>query len=86
MYRKGRQIMKTKKHYFIMAVVAGILCVPAPGEIELPLPEDRRPMLVGWANPTMAGIEQRNPSSFAALMSGKAAHRSKRYLCKICLP
>jgi len=50
--------MKTKKHYLILAVVAGILCVPAPGEIELPLPEDRRPMLVGWANPTLAGIEQ----------------------------
>jgi len=50
--------MKTRKHYLLLAVVAGILCVPAPGEIELPLPEDRRPILIGKANPQLAGIEQ----------------------------
>jgi len=50
--------MKTKEHYFILAVVIGILCVPAPGEIKLPLPEDRRPILIGKANPALAGIEE----------------------------
>lgn len=50
--------MKTKKHYFILAVVTGILCVPALGEIRLPLPEDRRPILIGKANPALAGIEK----------------------------
>lgn len=50
--------MKTKKYYLILAVATAILCVPVPGEIELPLPEDSRPILIGKANPTLAGIEQ----------------------------
>ena len=50
--------MKTKKHYLILAVVTGILCVPTLGEIRLPLPEDRRPILIGKANPALAGIEK----------------------------
>jgi hypothetical protein len=50
--------MKTKKHYLILAVVTAILCAPAPGEIEPLLPEDSRPILIGKANPQLAGIEQ----------------------------
>jgi len=50
--------MKTKKHYLILAVVTAILCVPAPGEIELPLPEDRRPILIGRPHPQLAGIRE----------------------------
>ena len=50
--------MKTKKHYFILAVVIGILCVPALGEINLPLPEDRRPILIGQPNPQLFGIKK----------------------------
>lgn len=48
--------MKTKKHYLILAVVTGILCVPIVAEIKLPLPEDRRPILIGKANPELGGI------------------------------
>ena len=50
--------MKTKKHYLILAVITGILCVPTQGEVELPLPEDTRPMLIGQANPALSGIAQ----------------------------
>ena len=50
--------MKTKKYYLILAVATAILCVPVPAEIELPLPEDMRPILIGKANPALAGIEQ----------------------------
>ena len=39
--------MKTRKHYLIVAIVTGILCVPVLGEVELPLPEDRQPILIG---------------------------------------
>jgi len=50
--------MKTKKYYLILAVVTGILCVPVPAEIKLPLPEYSRPILIGKANAALAGIEQ----------------------------
>jgi hypothetical protein len=58
MYRKGRPIMKTKKHYTILALAAVILCVSALGEVKLPLPEDNRPVLIGRPNPELTGIEQ----------------------------
>lgn len=45
--------MKTKKCYLILAVVTGILCVPAWGQVELP-----RLDLIGQANPTLAGIDK----------------------------
>jgi len=48
--------MKTKKHYPILAVAAVILCVSALGEVRLPLPEDRRPILIGRPNPEFRGI------------------------------
>lgn len=47
--------MKTKKYYLILAVVTAILCAPAPGEIELPLP---KPLLIARANPALAGIDK----------------------------
>jgi len=48
--------MKTKKYYLILAVVIGILCVPALGETELPRFEQQG--LIGRTNPNFAGIEQ----------------------------
>jgi len=53
---KGRKIMKNKKHFLFIAVVAGILCVSAPGQIELPFSE-YEPLLIGQANPALAGID-----------------------------
>ncbi len=50
--------MKTKRHYPILALAAIILCVSALGEVRLTLPEDNRPVLIGRANPALAGIEQ----------------------------
>ncbi len=50
--------MKTKKHYLILAVITGILCVPVLAEMELPLPEDSWPILIGRANPALSGIAQ----------------------------
>jgi len=48
--------MKNKKHYLILAVVTGILCVPTLGQIEFPrIPEAD---LIGRPNPTLADIEQ----------------------------
>jgi hypothetical protein len=49
--------MKAEKYYFILAVITGILCAPALGEAELPLHKDN-PLLIGRANPTLAGIEE----------------------------
>jgi len=48
--------MKTKKHYLILAVVTGILCVPTLGQIELPRISEAD--LIGRPNPTLADIEQ----------------------------
>lgn len=50
--------MKTEKYCLILGVVTGILCVPALGQIELPLPEhEYDSLLIGRANPTLAGID-----------------------------
>jgi hypothetical protein len=46
--------MKAGKYYFCIAVVIGILCVPAPGEVEQPSPGT----LLGPPNPVMARIRQ----------------------------
>jgi hypothetical protein len=51
---KGRDIMKTKKYYLGLAVVIGILCVPALGEVES-LPPGT---LLGQPNPALAGIDK----------------------------
>ena len=51
--------MKTEKYCLVLAVVIGILCVPALGEVELPLP-DNKPVLLGTPNPALAGIEKLN--------------------------
>ncbi len=48
--------MKTEKYCLILAVVTGILCVPALGQIELPLPEHES-LLIGRANPALTGID-----------------------------
>ena len=48
--------MKTKKYYFILAVLTGILCVPVLGEVELP--RFHKPILLARPNPTLAGIEK----------------------------
>lgn len=53
---KGRETMGTKKYYLILAVVTGILCIPALGEVERPRFDEQG--LLGRANPTLAGIEQ----------------------------
>ena len=45
--------MKTKKYCLILAAVAAILCIPAPGQIE---PETES-FLIGQANPALTGIE-----------------------------
>jgi hypothetical protein len=48
--------MKTEKYCLILMVFAGILCVPALGEVELPPPEVE-PILIGRPNPALAGID-----------------------------
>jgi hypothetical protein len=50
--------MKTKKYCFILAVVVGIFCVPAPAEIELHRTEAEQGALLGQANPTLVGIKE----------------------------
>jgi len=54
---KGWDIMKTGKYFFLLAVVAAILCAPALGEVELSRPEDE-PILLGRPNPVLAGIDK----------------------------
>lgn len=49
--------METKRYYLILMVVACILCIPALGEVETPLPSDK-PLLIGRANPMLVGIEE----------------------------
>jgi hypothetical protein len=53
---KEREIMKIKKNFFIIVLIAGILCVPAMGELELPESVDK-PFLIGRAYPELAGVE-----------------------------
>lgn len=48
--------MKTKNYYFILSVVAAILCVPTLGEeLELSSPEEES-LLIGNASPSLARI------------------------------
>jgi len=49
--------MKTKKYYFLFAIVIGILCVPVLGQEELSL-SGEKPFLIGRANPALAGIKE----------------------------
>ena len=49
--------MKTKNYYLVLAVVTGVLCVPALGEVELPL-HTVDPLLIGQAHPGLVGIEE----------------------------
>ncbi len=49
--------MKTKKYYLILAVVIGILCVPALAGIEASQPSNK-PAWVASANQVLAGIEE----------------------------
>lgn len=49
--------METKKNYLILTVITGILCVPALGEVELPL-RHRDPLLIGQSNSALAGIDK----------------------------
>jgi hypothetical protein len=49
--------MRDAKRYLISGVITAILCIPAVSEIERPFPGDK-PVLLGRANPTLAGIEQ----------------------------
>jgi len=48
--------MKTKEYCLILAIAAGILCIPAFGRTELP--ESHQPFLIGRPNPSLAGIEE----------------------------
>jgi hypothetical protein len=48
--------MKTKNHYLILAVVMGILSIPALGRTESLLPENRL-LLIGRPHPALAGID-----------------------------
>jgi len=49
--------MKTGKYYLGIAIVIGILCVPAIGEVE-PLPQESKPMLIGQSEPALKEIRQ----------------------------
>ena len=47
--------MKAERHYLILAVLLGLFCIPAIGEIEVPEHEQRG--LLGQPNPALAGIK-----------------------------
>ena len=49
--------MKTKNYYLVLAVVTGVLCVPALGEIDPPL-HTVDALLIGQAHPGLVGIEE----------------------------
>ena len=49
--------MKTEKYHLILAIMVGILCVPAWAEMEPPLPE-YEPSLIAQPNPALTGIEK----------------------------
>jgi hypothetical protein len=49
--------MKTKKYFLILTVFTAILCVPALGEVELPVPAEK-PFLIGRAHPELADVDQ----------------------------
>jgi len=48
--------METKRYYFVLAVVVGILCVPGWGELEVPRFDE--PVLLGRPNPALADIDK----------------------------
>jgi len=48
--------MKTQKYHFILAIWIGILCVAAPGAVELPRPAES--VLLGRANPALGEIDK----------------------------
>ena len=49
--------MKAKKHFLVSIIIAGVLCVPALGQVELP-PRSDRPFLIGRPHPALAGIDK----------------------------
>ena len=49
--------MKAKKYYLSLGIVFAILCVPALGDVDLPL-RHRDPLLIGQPNPALAGIDK----------------------------
>ena len=53
--------MKTRKAYFLAAVVVGVLCIPILGKAESPIPADEtspESSLIGQINPTLAGVKE----------------------------
>ena len=58
MYRKETNIMKTKEHYLILAVITTILSAPALAKQAPSLPEDLPRPLIGRAHPELAGIDK----------------------------
>jgi hypothetical protein len=53
---KEREIMKTQKYCLIVSIITGILCNIALSEVVSP-PEKYEPLLIGRANPALAGID-----------------------------
>lgn len=49
--------MKIEKYCLVLVIVAGILCVPAFGQLKHPFTEDK-PVLIGRANRTLKGIDK----------------------------
>ena len=54
---KGEHIMKIEKYHLVLVMVTVILCGPTFGQTEPPIIEDG-PVLIGQANPTLAGIDK----------------------------
>lgn len=49
--------MKNEKYYLVLAIAASFLCVPALGEMELPL-DSYEPFLIARPNPALTAIEK----------------------------
>jgi hypothetical protein len=49
--------MKTQKYYFLLTAAIAILCAGAGGKAQLP-PHEQQPILLGRANPALAGIDK----------------------------
>jgi hypothetical protein len=55
--RKERKTMKTANQLLILTVITTIFTAPALAKVEPPFPEDPTQILIGRANPELAGIK-----------------------------
>ena len=69
--------MKTEKYHLALAIMVGILCVPAWAEMEPPLTK-YEPLLIAQPNPALTGIEK----LYVVIVSADAEPNEDALACK----